>query len=171
MCRWKRTHIAEPSSVTAFAVTHISHYWNLSSASTSFDLESTNVFLSPSISPFPLDNDQRRRCTLKGRSAAEVLFIGYLYTIQLSLKGRRGERKGGRTLEGSRVTQTGIGCQSQTMGDRIDTCRFRESIEEGAGKKVTIGYIGKFRCFVSIFFFSFSFVFTNPFSIVSRDYW
>lgn len=44
------------------------------------------------------------------------LFIEYLYTIQLSFKGRRGGRKGGRTLEGSRVTQTGIGCQSQTMG-------------------------------------------------------
>lgn len=117
MCRWKRTHIAEPSSVTAFAVTHISHYWNLSSVAGSsarlrpwIDERLPLAFLPSSITT--KGEDVRLRDARQPRS----LFIEYLYTIQLSFKGRRGGRKGGRTLEGSRVTQTGIGCQSQTMG-------------------------------------------------------
>lgn len=96
------------------------------------------------------------------------LFIEYLYTIQLSFKGRRGERKGGRTLEGSRVTQTGIGCQSQTMGDRIDTCRFRESIEEGVGEKWRWRSFPLFRFFSSVFT---RILFDCIQKLDSRDYW
>lgn len=160
MCRWKRTHIAEPSSVTAFAVTHISHYWNLSSVAGS------SARLRPWIDErLPLafsittkGEDVRLRDARQPRS----LFIEYLYTIQLSFKGRRGGRKGGRTLEGSRVTQTGIGCQSQTMGgpNRYVPVpgeyrrRSRQEVE------VTIGHAVENFAKISIFVF-----FRNPFRL------
>lgn len=170
MCRWKRTHIAEPSSVTAFAVTHISHYWNLSSVA-GFGLHQLRPWIDERLPPPSLSSPS---ITTKGedvrlRDARQrSLFIEYLYTIQLSFKGRRGERKGGRTLEGSRVTQTGIGCQSQTMGDRIDTCRFRESIEEGVGEKWRWRSFPLFRFFSSVFTPT---LFDCIQKLDSRDYW
>lgn len=99
-------HIAEPSSVTAFAVTHISHYWNLS------------YWLLPAVAAASTLNRRHlpRRpspITTHGEDVRlrDVPFIEYLYTIQLSLKEGRSKGTERSQLVASR---SGIGCQSQT---------------------------------------------------------